>query len=76
LEPKVFGNSVTCANSSEYPVKGVGKIVLTAANGSSFTLFDVLYVRGIKKNLLLVFALTRMGVVVKFTDDKYTVHDL
>jgi len=59
-------------------VRGVGKIVLTAAaNGSSFTLFDVMYITGIRKNLLSVSALTRIGlVVVKFIDDKCTVHDL
>ena len=33
------GNTVTCANNASYPVKGVGKIVLTAANGSSFHTF-------------------------------------
>jgi len=57
-------------------VRGVGKIVPSAANGSSFTLFDVLYVPGIKKNLLSVSALTRIGLVMKFIDDKCTVHDL
>ena len=59
-----------------YPVKGVGSIVLTAANGSAFTLKDALYVPGIKKNLLSVSALTRFGLIVKFVDDRCTVHDL
>ncbi|MCO5612030.1 hypothetical protein L7F22_066292 [Adiantum nelumboides] len=67
---------VTCANNASYPVQGVGKIVLTAANGSSFTLVDALYVPGIKKNLLSVSALARLGLVVKFVDDRCTVHDL
>ena len=57
-------------------MKGVRKIVLTAANGSPFTLVDALCVPGIKKNLLLVFALTRIGLIVKFMDSKCTVHDL
>ncbi|MCO5579467.1 hypothetical protein L7F22_033322 [Adiantum nelumboides] len=70
------GNSVTCSNNASYPVKGVGKIVLTAANGSSFTLVDALYVLGIKKNLLSVSALASLGLVVKFVDDRCTVHDL
>lgn len=32
------GKTITCANNASYPVKGVGKIVLTTMNGSSFTL--------------------------------------
>ena len=31
LESLPVGNSVTCTNNSEYPVRGVGKIVLTVA---------------------------------------------
>ncbi|MCO5612523.1 hypothetical protein L7F22_066791 [Adiantum nelumboides] len=76
LESVPHGNSVTCANNASYPVQGVEKIVLTAANGSSFTLVDALYVLGIKKNLLSVSALARLGLVVKFVDDRCTVHDL
>ena len=33
-----------CANDSSYPVKGIGKIQLVAANGSTFVLVDVLFV--------------------------------
>jgi len=81
LESAPIGNSVTCANNSEYPppVRGVGKIVLTAALLLMVALshcFDVLYVPGIRKNLLSLFALARIRLVVKFIDDKYIVHDL
>ena len=76
LEAVPNGNTVTCANNASYPVKGIGKIVLTSANGSSFTLSDALYVPGIRKNLLSVSALARLGFVVKFVDDRCTVHDL
>ena len=55
---------------------GVGKIILTTADGSSFILSDTLFVPGIKKNLLLVSALAKVGLVVKFVDDRCTVHDL
>ncbi|WP_165349319.1 hypothetical protein, partial [Enterobacter cloacae complex sp. 4DZ1-17B1] len=34
LESVPHGILVTCANNASYPVQGVGKIVLTAANGS------------------------------------------
>ena len=50
--------------------------MLNAANGSTFTLYDALYVPGIKKNLLSVSALAKIGLVVKFVDDRCTVHDL
>ena len=65
-----------CANNSSYPIKGIEKIQLVAANGSTFVLLDVLFVPGIRKNLLSVCALARSGLVVKFVDDKCTVHDL
>jgi transposase InsO family protein len=76
LEPAPTGNTVTCANNSSYPVMGVGKIILATADGSSFTLSDALFVPGIKKNLLSVSALAKIGLVVKFVDDRCTVHDL
>ena len=76
LESAPTRNTVTCANNSSYPIKGVGQIVLTAANGSTFTLSDALYVLGIKKNLLSIFALAKIGLVVKFVDDRCIVHDL
>ncbi|KAH7421779.1 hypothetical protein KP509_13G075100 [Ceratopteris richardii] len=61
------------------PFMGVVKIVLTIVDGSSFTLSDAsdaLFVRGIKKNLLSVSALAKIGLVVKFVDDRCTIHDL
>ena len=57
-------------------MKEAGTIVLTVANGNAFTLKDALYVPGIKKNLLSVSTLTRFGLIVKFVDDRCTVHDL
>ena len=47
--------------------------MLNAANGSTFTLYDALYVPGIKQNLL---SLANIGLVVKFVDDRCIVHDL
>ena len=76
LETVPIRNSITCVDNSSYPVKGVGQIVLAATNDNAFTLRDALYVPGIKKNLLSVFALTRVGLVVKFVDDRCTIHDL
>lgn len=50
------GGTITCANYY-YSMRGVGKIVLTVANGGAFTLSDALWVLGIKKNLLSVSAI-------------------
>ena len=76
LDSAPTGNSITCVDNSSYLVEGVGEIVLDAANGGSFILHDVLYVLGIKKNLVSVSALAKVGLVVKFMDDRCTVHDL
>ena len=73
LEFSPKGNTILCAS---YPIEGVGQIVLNAANGSTFALYDALYVPRIKKNLLSISALSKIGLVVKFVDDKCTIHDL
>ena len=54
----------------------MGKIVLIAANGGAFTLSNVLWVPSIQKNLLSVSAIARGGLMVKFLDDRCTVHDI
>ena len=76
LETVPTRNSITCADNSSYLVKGVGQIALAATNDNAFTLKDALYVPRIKKNLLSIFALTRVDLVIKFVDDRCTVHDL
>ena len=73
LESAPKGNTVTCAKNASYPIEGDGQIMLNAANGSSFTLYNALYVPGIKKNFLSVSVLAKM---VKFVDDRCIVHDL
>ena len=50
--------------------------MLTAADGSTFTHTDALYVLGIKNNSLLIFALAKSRRLVKFMDDRCTAHDL
>ena len=50
--------------------------MLIATDGSTFTLSNVLYVPGIKKNLLSVSTLAKIGLVVKFVDDRCIGHDL
>ncbi|MCO5609052.1 hypothetical protein L7F22_063273 [Adiantum nelumboides] len=75
LDAAPAGKKVTCENSASYPVKGVGKILITISNGSDLCLPDVLYVPGIKKNLLSVSSLAKNGLRVIFEDDKCIVRD-
>ncbi|MCO5588630.1 hypothetical protein L7F22_042587 [Adiantum nelumboides] len=63
LDAAPAGKKVTCANNASYPIKGVGKILITISDGSDLCLPDVLYVPGIKKNLLSVFSLAKKGTL-------------
>ena len=67
--------TVTCANNASYTIKGIGQVHITAVNGDVVTLNNVLYVPGIKKNLLSVSAIAMHGYPVHFLYDKCTVHD-
>ncbi|MCO5603740.1 hypothetical protein L7F22_057892 [Adiantum nelumboides] len=75
LDAAPAGKKVTCANNASYPIKGVGKILITNSDGSDLCLPDVLYVPGIKKNLLSVSSLAKNGLRVIFEDDRCIVRD-
>ena len=75
LDAAPAGKQVTCANNSSYPIKGVGEISFTIADGTDLCLSDVLYVPGIKRNLLSVSSLSKNGFRVIFEDDTCVVHD-
>ncbi|MCO5556563.1 hypothetical protein L7F22_010113 [Adiantum nelumboides] len=75
LDAAPTGKKVTCANNASYPIKGVGKILITISDGSDLCLPDVLYVPGIKKNLLFVSSLAKNGLRVIFEDDRCIVRD-
>ncbi|MCO5597177.1 hypothetical protein L7F22_051253 [Adiantum nelumboides] len=75
LDVAPAGKKVTCANNASYPIKGVGKILITISDGSDLCLPDVLYVPGIKKNLLSVSSLAKNGLRVIFEDDRCIVRD-
>ena len=65
---------VVCANHASYPIIGVGEIELTTTNGGVVILKNVLYVPGIKKNLISVPLIAKAGLHVHFVDDKCMVH--
>ncbi|MCO5602817.1 hypothetical protein L7F22_056956 [Adiantum nelumboides] len=75
LDAAPTGKKVTCANNASYPIKGVGKILITISDGSDLCLPDVLYVPGIKKNWLSVSSLAKNGLRVIFEDDRCIVRD-
>ncbi|MCO5597384.1 hypothetical protein L7F22_051460 [Adiantum nelumboides] len=75
LDAAPAGKKMTCANNASYPIKGVGKILITISDGSDLCLPDVLYVPGIKKNLLSVSSLAKNGLRVIFEDDRCIVRD-
>ncbi|MCO5564150.1 hypothetical protein L7F22_017806 [Adiantum nelumboides] len=75
LDAAPAGKNVTCANNASYPIKGVGKILITISDGSNLCLPDVLYVPGIKKNMLSVSSLAKNGLWAIFEDDKCIVRD-
>ncbi|MCO5579718.1 hypothetical protein L7F22_033578 [Adiantum nelumboides] len=75
LDAAPAGKKVTCANNASYPIKGVGKILITISDGSDLCLPDVLYVPEIKKNLLSVSSLAKNGLRVIFEDDRCIVRD-
>ncbi|MCO5601082.1 hypothetical protein L7F22_055201 [Adiantum nelumboides] len=66
---------MTCANNASYPIRGVDKILITISDGSNLCLPDVLYIPGVKKNLLSVSSLAKNGLRVIFEDDKCVVRD-
>ncbi|MCO5577358.1 hypothetical protein L7F22_031187 [Adiantum nelumboides] len=71
LDAAPAGKKVTCANNASYPIKGIGKILITISDGSDLCLPDVLYAPRIKKNLLSVSSLAKNGLRVIFEDDRY-----
>ncbi|MCO5609606.1 hypothetical protein L7F22_063836 [Adiantum nelumboides] len=75
LDAALAGKKVTCANNASYPIKGVGKILIIISDGSDLSLPNVLYVPGIKKNLLSISSLAKNGLRVIFEDDKCIVQD-
>ncbi|MCO5582632.1 hypothetical protein L7F22_036530 [Adiantum nelumboides] len=75
LDAAPVGKKETCANNASYPIKGVDKILITISDGSNLCLLDVLYVPGIKKNLLFVSSLEKNGLWIIFEDDRCGVRD-
>jgi transposase InsO family protein len=63
-----FSQKVTLGHDYQYPIKGVGESNHKLNSRNSLKMKDVLYVPGLKKNLLSISALEKKGFKVAFID--------
>jgi transposase InsO family protein len=68
ISEKKFSQKVTLGDDYQYPIKGVGESNHKLNSGNSLKMKDVLYVSGLKKNLLSISALEKKGFRVAFID--------
>jgi hypothetical protein len=61
---------VELGDDSKHVVKGVGEASLPLDSGNPLLIKDILFVQGLKKNLLSIFALEGEGFRVAFLDDQ------
>lgn len=57
---------ILLAYNSTHPVKGFGSIKFHLNYGESILLHDVMYVPGLKKNLVSIYSLENKGIRVSF----------
>jgi hypothetical protein len=63
---KKFSQKLTLRDDYQYPIKGIGESNYKLDSENSITMKDVLYVLGLKKNLLSISALDNKGYRVAF----------
>jgi hypothetical protein len=68
ISKKKFSQKVTLGDDYQYPIKGVGESNYKINSGNSMKMKDVLYVPGLKKNLLFISSLEKKGFRVSFID--------
>jgi hypothetical protein len=68
ISEKKFSHKVTLGDDYQYPIKGVGESNHKLNSGNSLKMKDVLYVPGLKKNLLSISAFEKKGFRVAFID--------
>ena len=61
LEQKESPHKVLLGDDSQYPIKGLGEASYKLDSGKPMKMKDVLYVLGLKKNLLSISALDKKG---------------
>jgi hypothetical protein len=71
ISEKKFSQKVTLGDDYQYPIKGIGESNYKLDSENSITMKDVLYVPGLKKNLLSISALDKKGYRVSFIDGEF-----
>ena len=67
-EEKSSPQKVSLGDDYQYPIKGVGEASYKLDSGNPLKMKEVLYVPGLKKNLLSISALDKKGFRVAFID--------
>ena len=70
LEQKESPHKVMLGDDSQYPIKGLGEASYKLDSEKPMKMKDVLYVPGLKKNLLSISSLDKKGFKVAFVDGK------
>ena len=68
LSLKDSPHKVKLGDDSQYPIKGEGEAIYLLESGKRMKMQKVLYVPGLKKNLLSILALEEKGFRVAFVD--------
>nr|KAJ0188187.1 hypothetical protein LSAT_V11C900492200 [Lactuca sativa] len=71
FQPIEDGSIVKMGNVATEPIKGIGSILLTFTSGKCLCLNNVLYVPGIRKNLVSEIVLNNCGYKQVLESDKY-----
>ena len=70
LEETRSPRKVSLGDDYQYPIKGTGEAIYKLESGTSMKMKEVLYVRGLKNNLLSISTLDKKGYRVAFIDGK------
>ena len=68
LEEKNSLQKVSLGDAYQYPIKGIGEASYKLDSGTPMRMKEVLYVPGLKKNLLSISTLDKKGYRVAFID--------
>jgi hypothetical protein len=68
ISEKNFYQKVTLGDDYQYSIKGIGESNYKLDSENSITMKDILYVPGLRKNLLSISALDKKGYTVSFID--------
>jgi hypothetical protein len=71
ISEKKFSQKVTLGDDYQYPIKGIGESNYKIDSKNSITMKDVLYVPGLKNNLLSISSLDKKGYRVAFLDGEF-----